>query len=323
MMPPVVGISDFKFQISDLSGAKIVQRSGERQTHCLLYSASNPQSAIRNPQTMPLHISLRSKASVPLEVEGLTPDAVRDKPLAEIEKHEIFEGNVKCRLADFFAVSGDSGDEIHEWEGDLTGVHWIGTKMQSGKILISGDGGRHIGSEMRGGEIHVRGNAGDWVGGEMHGGLIHVRGRAGHLVGSAYRGSAKGMTKGTILIGGDCGNEMGHSMRRGLIAIGGNIGDLAGLNMLAGSIFVFGTSGIRHGAGMKRGTLAFLGPEAPPMLPTFRRACRYRPDVLPLMFRHLRRLDFHVPDDLFTCSYDLYNGDLIEGGRGEVLLRAA
>ena len=72
----------------------------------------------------------------------------------------------------------------------------------AGRIVIHGNGGRHIGSEMRGGEIHVLGDAGDWLGGEMHGGLIHARGRAGHLVGSAYRGSAKGMTKGTILVGG-------------------------------------------------------------------------------------------------------------------------
>jgi formylmethanofuran dehydrogenase subunit C len=271
---------------------------------------------------MPLRFTLRHKTTVPLEVEGITPDAVRGKSLAEIENIEIFEGNVKTRLADFFSVSGDTTDEIHEWCGELGGVHWIGTKMQSGRIVIEGNGGRHIGSEMRGGEIHVLGNASDWVGGEMHGGLIHVRGRAGHLVGAAYRGSVKGMTRGTILIGGDAGNEIGHSMRRGTIAIGGNIGDLAGINMLAGSIFVFGDSGIRHGAGMKRGTIAFLGKSAPPILPTFRRACRYRPEIMPLIYRHLRRLDFAVNDELLNSPYDLYNGDFLAGGRGELLIRA-
>ncbi|MDX1944734.1 MAG: formylmethanofuran dehydrogenase subunit C, partial [Pirellulaceae bacterium] len=236
---------------------------------------------------------------------------------------EMFQGNVKLPLAAFFSVAGDPADEVHDWEGDLAGVHWIGTKMQSGRIVVHGNAGRHVGSEMRGGEIHVLGNVSDWVGGEMHGGLIHVRGRAGHLVGSAYRGSPKGMTKGTILIGGDAGNEIGHSMRRGLIAIGGNAGDVAGMNMLAGSILVVGEAGIRHGAAMKRGTLAFLGRNAPPMLPTFRRACRYHPDVLQLIYRRLRQLDFPVPDELFTCSYDLYHGDLLQGGRGEILLRAA
>jgi formylmethanofuran dehydrogenase subunit C len=271
---------------------------------------------------MSLRLSLRAKTSVPLEVEGITPDAVRGKSLADVERLEIFEGNVKSRLADFFAVSGDTSDDLHEWHGDLSGVHWIGTKMEAGRIVVEGNAGRHVGSEMRGGEIHVQGNASDWVGGEMHGGLIHVRGRAGHLIGAAYRGSAKGMTKGTILIGGDSGNEIGHSLRRGLIAIGGNIGDLAGINMLAGTILVFGESGIRHGAGMKRGTIGFFGKTRPPLLPTFRHACRYRPEVLPLMFRHLRRLDFAVPGELLEQEVDLYNGDFLAGGRGELLMAA-
>jgi formylmethanofuran dehydrogenase subunit C len=270
---------------------------------------------------MPLRFSLCVKTSVPLEVEGITPDAVRDKSLAEIEKLEIFEGNVKSHLADFFTVNGDSNDEIHEWEGDLSGVHWIGAKMQSGRVVVKGNAGRHLGSQMRGGQIHVQGHAGDWVGAEMHGGLIHVRGRAGDLVGAAYRGSSSGMTKGTILIGGDAGDEIGRSMRRGLIAIRGHIGDLAGVNMLAGSIVLFGDSGLRHGAGMRRGTIAFLGGKAPQLLPTFRRACRCRPAAMQLIYRHLRRLDFACDDALFSASYDLYNGDFLNGGRGELLIR--
>jgi hypothetical protein len=39
------------------------------------------------------------------------------------------------------------------------------------------------------------------------------------------------------------------------------------------------------------------------------------------MLRQLRRYRFHVPNDLLTASFDLYHGDLIEGGRGEVLIR--
>lgn len=271
---------------------------------------------------MPLRLTLKAKSSVPLEVEGITPDVVRSKSLVQIEKLEMFQGNLRVPLAEFFAISGDASDGVMEWEGDLSGVHWVGAKMTSGKIVLEGNGGRHIGSEMRGGEIHVHGNAGDWVGGEMHGGFIHVRGKAGHLVGAAYRGSAKGMTKGTILIGGEAGNEIGHSLRRGLIAIGGNVGDLAGFNMLAGTILLFGESGIRHGAGMKRGTIAFFGPKLPPLLPTFRRACRYQPDALTLILRELQRREFAVADELFKSFYDLYNGDLIEGGRGEILIRA-
>ena len=74
---------------------------------------------------------------------------------------------------------------------------------------------------------------------------------------------------------------------------------------------------------MRRGTLAFLGKNPPPLLPSFRRACRFRPEILQLLFRQLRRDGFQVPDDLFQAEFDLYNGDLIEGGRGELLIRAA
>ena len=155
----------------------------------------------------------------------------------------------------------------------------------------------------------------------MHGGRIRVRGRAGHLTGAAYRGSARGMTGGTILVAGDVGNEIGHTMRRGLLVVGGNVGDLAAFNMLAGTILICGEGGIRHAAGMKRGTLAFLGQWAPELLPTFRFACRYQPTVLTVLLRELRLLGFPVGDDLLSTQFDLYNGDLIEGGRGEILIR--
>jgi len=269
---------------------------------------------------MVLRLEYRSSSSVPLEVEGITPDRLRDKSLRDIEQLDVFHGNRKLPLAEFFTVTGDSADGRHEWLGDLTGVHWVGAKMTDGEILIEGNAGRHLGSEMRGGWIEVAGNAGDWVGGEMHGGLIHVHGRAGHLVGAAYRGSARGMTGGTILIDGDVGNEVGHTMRRGMLAVGGNAGDLIGCNMLAGSVFVFGDCGIRHGAGMRRGTIGLYGENPPPMLPTFRRACRYRPDFLRLVFAQLARHRFPFSAAQREAPVDLYHGDMIEGGRGEIFI---
>lgn len=270
---------------------------------------------------MTLCMTLRRATSVPLEVEGITPDVTAGKTLAEIERMPVYEGNVQAALGDFFQVQGDPSDRRHRWEGDLRGVHWIGAGMTDGQIVIEGSAGRHVGSQMRGGTILVLGDVSDWVGAEMRGGLIRVQGRAGHLVGSAYRGSPRGMTGGTICIAGDAGNEIGHSLRRGLIAIGGGIGDLAGMNMLAGSILVFGDCGIRHGAGMRRGTLAFFG-AAPPLLPTFRHACRFQPVILRVIFRYLRQVGFAVPEAIETARCDLYHGDFLCGGRGEVLLRA-
>jgi formylmethanofuran dehydrogenase subunit C len=259
--------------------------------------------------------------SIPVEIEGLTPSAVRDKSIAEIERFEIFHGNRKVPLADFFDVSGDPSDARFEFEGNLAGVHWIGAQMSEGEIHIRGAAGRHVGSEMTGGVIHVHGNASDWVGGEMHGGLIHVHGNGGHLIGSAYRGSKTGMTGGTILIEGSAGNEVGLTLRRGLLAVGGACGDFVGANMIAGTVLVFGPCGNRPAAGMRRGTVGLLGSNPPPLLVTFKKSSVCEPLFLRLIFRHLQSLGFAVPSECWSASYGLYHGDRVTVGRGEILVR--
>jgi len=270
---------------------------------------------------MALTLRYHSPSPVPVEVEGIVPSVVREESLKRIEKLEVFHGNEKLPLGELFRVSGDPSDECMNFEGDLSGVHWIGAKMHGGSIRITGQAGRHVGSEMTAGNIAVEGDAGDWVGGELHGGTIHVRGRAGHLIGAAYRGSRRGMTGGSIFIDGSVGNEIGHTMRRGIVVVGGNAGDLAGFNMIAGTILVFGNVGIRHGAGMRRGTIGLLGDERPKLLPSFRRACRYRPNVTELVFRQLRHHGMQIPKKLESSEFDIYNGDLVTGGRGEIWVR--
>ncbi len=272
---------------------------------------------------MALSLTYKAATSVPVEIEGLTPDAIRAQPLGDIERFTIFHGNEKLPLAEMFDVSGDASDGRIDMHGDLSGVHWIGAHMQTGEIRVHGNAGRHVGSEMRGGRIDVDGDASDWVGGEMRGGAIHVRGRAGHLIGAAYRGSARGMRGGVILINGDVGNEIGHTMRRGMIAVGGNAGDMTAFNMIAGSVLIFGQCGIRPGAGMRRGTVGLFGNPRTELLPSFRFACRTRPQVLPLMFRRLRAWGFEVPETLDGEQFDLFNGDLVAIGRGEVIRRHA
>lgn len=270
---------------------------------------------------MALKLVYRGETPVPVEVEGLTPDWACDKSTAEIERFEIFHGNQKTPLAEMFTVSGDASDKRFDLEGNLAGVHWIGAQMRSGAIHIHGPAGRHVGSEMHGGEIHVAGNADGWVGAEMHGGFIHVRGNAGHLVGAAYRGSAKGMTGGTILIDGDAGNEIGHTMRRGLVAVGGAAGDMIGFNMIAGTVLVLGESGIRPGAGMRRGTIGLFGPNPPELLPTFSYASTQQPQIVRVLLREVRARGLRVDDALVEAEFDLYHGDLVALGKGEIFMR--
>lgn len=270
---------------------------------------------------MPLQLNYYGETSVPVEIERLIPEWASDKSITEIERFEIFHGNRKIPLAEMFHVSGDPSDQQFVFEGDLSGVHWIGAHMTTGRIDIHGPAGRHIGSEMRGGEIHVHGDAGGWVGPEMRGGFIHVRGNAGHLIGAAYRGSAKGMTGGAIIIDGNAGNEIGLTMRRGIVAIGGSAGDMLGFNMIAGTVLVFGECGIRPGAGMRRGTLGLFGPNPPPLLPSFRYSSTHRPQIVPVLLRDLRSKGLKLDESLLTAEFDFYQGDLVSVGRGEILLR--
>ena len=269
---------------------------------------------------MPLQLVYKATTSIPVELDALSFAALHDMSLAEIKRILIAHGNERRPLAEFFSVTGSAADGRIEFEGDLSGVHGIGTKLSAGTTIhVEGHVGRHLGSEMTGGEIHVSGDAGDWVGGEMSGGLIHVRGRAGNLVGSAYRGSRRGMTGGTILIDGPVGNELGHTMRRGLVAVGG-CGDFAGINMIAGTILVFGPAGIRAGAGMRRGTIGLLGNEPARLLPTFRAGGRDKLLVLQLVLRELSRLDYRFDPALLNANYRMHHGDLVTGGRGELLV---
>lgn len=273
---------------------------------------------------MPLTIRLRQKTSIPVEVDSIRLETARTQTADQVAATPVQYGNQQVPLGEFFDVSGSAADDAEMvWEGDCGHVKLIGTHLSTGRIRVEGNAGMHLGAEMTGGEIVVHGNAGDWVGAEMHGGRIHIRGDVGHLTGAVYRGGRRGMTGGEILIDGNAGNEIGHTMRRGLIAVGGRAGDAIGFGLLAGSIFVFGECGIRPGAGMKRGTIALLGTASPPdMLPTFRPSCTDEPVFLRLYLRHLRSRGFAVPDECFTSSMRRYNGDFLEEGRGEILVRA-
>ena len=262
-----------------------------------------------------------ASTSIPVEVEGLTPSAVRGMTLAEIERFDIFHGNRKIPLAELFEVRGDPQDGRFEFEGDLAGVHWIGAQMSEGEIHVHGNAGRHVGSEMTGGAIHIHGSTSDWVGGEMHGGLIHVHGNAGHLIGSAYRGSKTGMTGGTILVDGSAGNEVALTLRRGLVAIGGSCGDFVGANLIAGTVLVVGACGNRPAPNMRRGTVCLLGGNPPNLLVSFRKSAVFKPPFLRLLFRHLRTIGFAVPGECDEANYSLYHGDHVSVGRGEILIR--
>jgi formylmethanofuran dehydrogenase subunit C len=129
------------------------------------------------------------------------------------------------------------------------------------------------------------------------------------------------MLGGTILVDGDAGNEIGLSMQQGVIAIGGAAGDMLGFNMTDGTILIVGDSGIRAGAGMHGGTIAMLGPTPPPMLPSFRHDRTMQLESLVASLRDLRDRGFKFEESLLPAEVDVYVGDLVADGSGEICLR--
>jgi formylmethanofuran dehydrogenase subunit C len=93
--------------------------------------------------------------------------------------------------------------------------------------------------------------------------------------------------------------------------------------MIAGTVLVFGECGIRPGAGMRRGTLGLMGPNPPALLSTFRFAARSQSRTFQIIVRHLQRQGFRVDESLWSADLDLYRGDLVALGKGEVFLRHA
>lgn len=265
------------------------------------------------------HLKMHTQPDVPLETEVINPSVFASLSQSGIEYLEVMHGNVKCKLGDFFKVTG-KGELVIHVEGDLSRVKLVGAGMTEGKITIDGDVGMHLGVGMSGGEIMVNGSAGDWVGPEMSGGRITIKKNAGHMIGSAFRGQSSGITGGEIFVHGNAKNEVGNAMRRGLIVIGGNAGDFTGVNMLAGTIIVLGELGIRTGAGMKRGTIVSL--QDAPILPSFEYSCTYHPLFLRLYFTRLRANGFKrkIQEKHLSGKYKRYSGDGIELNRGEVLL---
>jgi formylmethanofuran dehydrogenase subunit C len=254
---------------------------------------------------------------VPLEAESICPDVMSALDNAAVRALPVYLGKRECRIDDFFTVEGEKSDEI-DVHGDLRKVRWIGRGMTRGRISIDGNAGMHLGAYMKGGTIEVTGAASDWVGGEMAGGSIKVAGNAGGQIGAAYRGSARGMTDGTIIIGGSAGLEIGMRMKRGLIVIGGPVRDFAGLEMKGGTIVLRSGAELRTGAWMQRGTIISL--KAIPLLPSFLYSSSYAPTFMGLLARQLSSLGVSLPFDPQAGTYQRFLGDTSVVGKGEILV---
>jgi formylmethanofuran dehydrogenase subunit C len=264
-----------------------------------------------------LTLTLREAPAAPVRAEALSPDRLAGLNRREIEQLELWHGNRPAAVGELFAVSGDGAHDVRV-VGDLARVAGLGAGMTGGRLAIVGRAGPHAGAGMQDGEIVVDGDAGDWAGAEMRGGRLVVRGSAGRRLGGAYAGARAGMRGGEILVHGETGEDAGAGLRRGLIAVAGRTGPAAGLRALAGTIVAFGGLGAHPGAGMRRASIVAMTGAG--LLPTYVRACTYRPPFLRLCLRRLRALGLPVTDEQIDGRYTRWSGDGLELRRGEILI---
>jgi formylmethanofuran dehydrogenase subunit C len=272
---------------------------------------------------MALTLRWKSVTTLPVDGSPLRPETFLGASVGAAERVVLRVGNRSLPLAELFRVDGSGGEERLILEGSLVHVRRLGAAMERGSLIIDGDAGPQLGSGMRGGEIEVSGSAGDWCGAEMAGGRIRIGGDSGHFLGAAYPGSRRGMSEGVILVEGVTGDDAGLLMRRGLIAIRGGSGAGLGRGMIAGTIVSLGGVARSPGAGMKRGTLVLSGP--PPttldaILPSFQPAGTFRSPFLGVLRRRLSQWRFPGIDAVSWHAVARYNGDLVVGGQGELLV---
>ncbi len=200
---------------------------------------------------------------VPIEADSLIPDNFAGMGIDEIKKMEIWFGNEKAPVTDFFEVEGETSENTSEikiiFDGDVGNTKRIGQGMTAGEILVKGNASMYVGSEMKGGKITVEGNAGPWAGRDMEGGELTIMGDAGDYIGSAYRGDWRGMSGGLLTVYGDVGNEIAEFMIGGKMVIKGNVAIMPGVHMNGGTLIIEGNVKARTGGEMKGGTIVVKG----------------------------------------------------------------
>lgn len=274
---------------------------------------------------MALTLNQQVENKIPIEANGILPELLLGKTTDQIKSLPVPCGNELIALGELFSVSGEIDQtKTIIFDGSLRNLNGIGMGMASGVIKICGDAGNRIGVAMCGGEIRSTADVGDHLGSEMTGGVIVVEGDAGDSAGSVLPGSKVGVNRGTILVRGSVGKGAGESMRRGLLVVGGNAGDLLGWSMRAGSLVVFGTAGAHVGAEMKRGTIVLGGGFAQSLSSSFRQGGSFRMPAISLIANWLKQShpDFDVNISRLDTNFNLFHGDFLHGGRGEILIPA-
>jgi formylmethanofuran dehydrogenase subunit C len=256
-------------------------------------------------------IFLDYKKSVrPLVMENITTDCLYKLKIKDIENLRIRRGNRLFSLKKFFKIEEEKEDYnnlIEDFKlvlrnSDIS-LKWLGFKMSGGTFKVEGDAGMHLGAKMTGGEIIVEGDVDNWCGAEIEGGQINIKNNAGDFLGSNYIGNMIGMIGGKIIVNGSAGDFVGARLSGGIINIKGDVGNFLGYYMLKGEITVEGYYGEPIGARMKGGIIKLLKPL----------------EKTPMGFKFLRKIE--QDNGIYEKSFSIYMGDLVESGKGEILIK--
>jgi formylmethanofuran dehydrogenase subunit C len=269
---------------------------------------------------MPLILTPRAVAGAPLAIDlaGIMPQRVATLTLAEIARLPVLADDHPCELGHVFTAAGDPSDLAIECRGDFTRVHRVAAGMTAGTVRVAGSVGRHAGEGMCGGRLDIEGDAGDWLACELTAGDVRVAGDAGDNVAAALPGSVVGMRGGRVIVAGRVGHLLASRLRRGVVAVGGGCGAAAGFEMRAGTVVIGGEVGSQPGLGMRRGSVISLT-DSPRPAAMFWPGAAWRPPFLHLLFRSLAAAGFAPAAAIRPGNWRQWHGDMLAGGRGELL----
>jgi formylmethanofuran dehydrogenase subunit C len=263
-----------------------------------------------------LTLTLKKIPQQRIDCSPLTPDALADKSPAEIGAIELQSGKLKLPVNTVFDISGDDASEL-VFMNSCDKLDYIGSGMQSGRIVIHGDAGWYLGFQKRGGDIVLHGNAGGFAASGMSGGMLHIHGNVGDYLASAIPGDRKGMKGGLVIVTGNAGDRVGDQMRRGIVLIEGNVGAYCASRMLAGTIGVMGSTGDYLGYSMRRGTLLLFN--QPKLHATMQDCGTHTLPFLKLMFKSFSGLPSKFAN-INKNRVQRFAGDLANDGKGEILV---
>ena len=262
-----------------------------------------------------LILRLKKKLIFRLDLREIVPNKLKSKK--NIKNLEIFYGNEKKRISDFFSFQGKLNKGII-FKGNFAKCDYIGDSMKEGEIIINGNVGEYLGHQMENGKITVKGSSGNYTGSSLKGGEILIEKNAGDYLGSSIQGEKKGMSGGIVIVKGHVGNRLAFKMRSGIIFVKGNVKNYIGSQMIAGTIIINGKIGSHPGLLMKRGTIVLRRKIFLPL--NFKYSGKNNYLFLKVSEFYLKRLNI-IFKNVFPRTYATkFTGDTSCNGNGEIFI---